>query len=657
MLIVDQTARERGFAVRRFMCRALVARAQATRLAAVLVSLALCAGFAGLSATAAAAAVIPHNVTAVATTDSNDDGTVQVNWAAPSLTDMAGIVDADVSVDGQHAFLAADYAAGVAMYPVAPGTYTVSVVFDLVGGGTSAAGTATVTVDPAIAPNAVTDVVGSSNGTDVTVSWTPAQDVDGNAIGAPVHHYTVSLDGGVVHVDVPAGETEAQFTGVVPGTYALSVIAVNAAGSSIAATGSLHVTGATVASEPLNVAAQDTADGTVGVTWDPPASNGGNEIQYYEVQLTFPDGAVDADGNPVWSFDSGLGVAGSARDWTFYNVPFDQGDYVVTVTAHNASGDGPAGSTDSQPMVHSTAPGAPQHVSATSPEPNNALVSWDAPSADGGQPINEYDISLAGNTRFTGGDGRNVTISGIAAGTYTAQVTAFNSNGFSQTSTAQVTVADYATPPVVKPKAPSAKRQGCPGSARGGGRQVDRTRVEQRREGDRLRRDHRGPGEAHHRDEGELRGPDEGHVRRQGGRDQLRRKVVGGHDEDRHEQGLGRYGQADAESRPARQRRQGAPDEAQDGHQGAHRAVRQDHHHLRQALAEGAPPTSNGRRQRGDAQGTEDLRAVGDSAPRQPFRAESNTDGGSSASGISSPSRRRTRLSMSATIRRTVASS
>ena len=442
--------------MRRFKCSALVARAQATRLAAVLVSLALCAGYGGLSATdAGAAAETPQHVTAVATTDSNDDGTVQVTWDAP--TTMTGIVDADVSVDGQHAYLAADYPGGVAMYPVAPGTYTVSVVFDYVGGGKSAAGTAAVTVVHVGAPDAVTDVVGSSNGTDVTVSWTPAQDADNQPTGAPADHFTVALDGST-HVDVPAGETKAQFTGIMPGTYALSVSAVNAAGSSTAATGSLHVTGATVASEPLNVSAQDTANGTIGVTWDPPSSNGGNEIQSYEVELSFPDGDVDADGDPVWFFDSGLGVDGSARHWAFYNVPFDQGDYVVTVTAHNASGDGPAGSTDSQPMLHSTAPGAPQHVSATSPEPNKALVSWDAPSTDGGQPVNEYDISLAGNTRFTSGDGRNVTISGIAAGTYTAQVTAFNSNGFSQTSTAQVTIADYATPPVVKPKAPSAPR-------------------------------------------------------------------------------------------------------------------------------------------------------------------------------------------------------
>lgn len=42
---------------------------------------------------------------------------------------------------------------------------------------------------------------------------------------------------------------------------------------------------------------------------------------------------------------------------------------------------------------------------------------------------------------------------------------------------------------------------------------------------------------------------------------------------------------------------------------------------------------------------------------RQPVRAESNTDGGSSMAGSSSPRRRRTRPSMSATMRRTVASS
>jgi hypothetical protein len=421
------------------MFKSNVSRRRVARTLSTVVALALTVTVGGLSANGAAAttAETPQNVTAVATTQADNSGSVLVSWDA--LVDPASVSAIDISVTGQGVqSVPAGTTGGAAFSGVAPGDYTAAVAFEYTDSSTPTSEYVTfdVTVLPVAAPDAVTDVHGSSDGTDVTVSWTPAQDVDSNPTGAPYDHYTVTL-GAEAPSDVPAGDSGKLFTGVAPGTYDLEVGAVNALHTTVA-TGSFTVTGATVAEAPRNLIARDLADGTVGVSWDAPF-DGGNVITDYEIVLSFPNGDLDADDNfPVFTAADPPG--GDKRDAAFVGMPFDQGEYVVTVKAINASGVGPAASTGLQSMVHSTVPDAPQDVAASSPGMSTVAVTWTPPLSDGGQPVDEYDVTLGEETRSTDGAGRAVTFGGVDAGTYTAVVTAHNSNGSSESSSALVTV-------------------------------------------------------------------------------------------------------------------------------------------------------------------------------------------------------------------------
>jgi hypothetical protein len=422
------------------MFTSTVSRRGIARTLSTLVAVALTVTVGVLSANGAAATAggeTPQNVTAVVYSQADNTALVVVNWDA--LVDEDSVSAIDISLTGQGSqSVPSGTTGGAGFSGVAPGDYTAAVAFEYTDSSPTSADVAIpVTVAPVAAPDAVSDVHGRANGTDVTVSWTPAQDVDGNPTGAPYDHYTVTL-GAEDPSDVPAGYSDKTFTGIAPGTYDLEVDAVNALHTTVA-TGSITVTGATVADAPDNLIARDLADGTVGVFWDAPASDGGNEITDYQIVLSFPNGDLDEwDNYPV--FTAADPPSGAKRDAAFVGMPFDQGDYIVTVKAINASGEGPAASTGLQPMVHSTVPDAPHDVAATSPDLNSVAVTWTPPASDGGQPVDEYDVTLGEETRSTDGDGRDVTFDGVEAGTYTAAVTAHNSNGSSESSSALVTV-------------------------------------------------------------------------------------------------------------------------------------------------------------------------------------------------------------------------
>jgi hypothetical protein len=136
--------------------------------------------------------------------------------------------------------------------------------------------------------------------------------------------------------------------------------------------------------------------------------------------------------------------------------------YTFVVAASNSAGNGPASAASNAvtPTGSVVAPSAPTGVSA-SPATSEALVSWTAPSNNGGSAISSYTITpYIGSTAQTpvqvnGGSATSATVTGLTNGTaYTFTVAAANSAGagiasaVSPAVTPAATILDFAGSPV-----------------------------------------------------------------------------------------------------------------------------------------------------------------------------------------------------------------
>jgi hypothetical protein len=180
-------------------------------------------------------------------------------------------------------------------------------------------------------------------------------------------------------------------------------------------------------------------DASALVVWAAPSSDGGSAITGYEVTSS-PGGQTCAT-----TGDLSCTVAGLVN-----GTP-----YTFSVTAANAAGAGPA-SDASAPVTPRTIPGAPTAVTAT-PGDASALVSWAAPSSDGGAAVTGYTAtsSPGGLTCGTAG-ALSCTVAGLTNGTaYTFTVTATNAAGVGPASASSAPVTP-APAPVTPAKPPTA---------------------------------------------------------------------------------------------------------------------------------------------------------------------------------------------------------
>ncbi|GGK06999.1 hypothetical protein GCM10010123_40970 [Pilimelia anulata] len=285
-------------------------------------------------------------------------------------------------------------------------------------------------------PDAPTGLQGTPGNGSAALSFTAPV----NTGSGPITGYQVSTDNGSTWQTLNTSGT-APVTGTVSGlsngtSYTIRVRAVNSAGAGPASVADVVALPVLAPGAPTGL--QVTAGNrTAGVSFTPPADNGGAAITSYE---------VSTDDGSTWGplTTSGTNpVTGTVSNLT-NNV-----QYTVRVRAVNSAGAGTqSGNATVTPLPG--APGAPGTVTATRGNAS-ASLSFAPPADDGGSAITSYEVSTDDGTTWgplstTGTNPLTGTVSGLNNGTtYTVRVRAANSAG-PGTASASTTVTPATTP-------------------------------------------------------------------------------------------------------------------------------------------------------------------------------------------------------------------
>lgn len=331
-----------------------------------------------------------------------------------------------VAQGGETSCTVPDVTLGVAV------TFKVDAI-NAVGPGPLSGASKPVTIRDAPAAPLGLHVVASSG--ELAVSWLASP----NNGGSPITLYRATATGGGSSSSctesvqkATSGATTSDsctITKLTNGTsYRVTLVAVNAVGTSAQATLDASFTPAGAPSAPTvtSVVAQDNV---VVVTWTAPKSTGGSPITGYEAS------------------DEGGQCTTSAKVLTCELPAAMPGDtYDVSVVAINAVGV----SASSAAVAHyGTIPGAPLSVTATT---NNqtTTVSWSAPASDGGSPITGYTVTDWGNENCSvSASTHSCAFTGLTDGLlYEFTVWALNANGAGQ-------AVNVVVVPSVAPQAPT----------------------------------------------------------------------------------------------------------------------------------------------------------------------------------------------------------
>jgi hypothetical protein len=280
-------------------------------------------------------------------------------------------------------------------------------------------------VTPAIPPGAPTNVTATLQSGGVALAFTPPS----NNGGAFINSYTATASPG--GMTATAGGSPIFFAGLTNGvTYTFTVAANNSAGTGPSSTPSNPVTpqAYTVPGFPQSPSARP-GDQQATVSFQPPASDGGNPITSYTV--TSNPGGITATG-PA----SPITVTGLTNGTS----------YTFTVVATNAAGSSiPSFASNAVTPMPATVTGPPPAPVASAAN-QGAIVNVSPPDLGSVSPITSYTVtSNPGGVTATGQAGP-ISITGLTNGTsYTFTVVATNAVGNSAASPASNAVTPGAT--------------------------------------------------------------------------------------------------------------------------------------------------------------------------------------------------------------------
>ncbi|MCL2525813.1 MAG: fibronectin type III domain-containing protein, partial [Coriobacteriia bacterium] len=377
----------------------------------------------------------PQNLTAT----TNQGPTITLTWDAPASDGGSPITDYAIyqSTDsGQTWTLNGNTGSGTSTSydPTnldSGSTYMFAVnAINAQGNGTAAYTDTIVNPIPATAPQNLKATAGNSQ---ISLNWTaPASDG-----GSAISDYQYSVDGGNNWISMDTTATTFVLTGLTNGLYQnVMVRAYTLAGGGAPSA----VAGAVPATAPSAAVGLEAAPGntTVTINWDPPASTGGNIINWVQ---------VSDDGGQTWTSVASVYY----NSYTFTGLTNGQ-TYLFTVRMGNSMGFGPQAMAVA--ATPATVPDAPADLTAVGGD-SSAALSWSAPADDGGAVITQYTVMQSSDeaswtaVATLAGSVLNTTITGLSNGsTYYYQVIATNSAGNSDPSdTASVTPMTVPTAP------------------------------------------------------------------------------------------------------------------------------------------------------------------------------------------------------------------
>ena len=313
-------------------------------------------------------------------------------------------------------------------------------------------GTTTFSIILMSTPDIPTAVTGTTASSTVNLVWM-APAFDG---GAVITDYLIqySSDAGATwttYADGTSASSSATVTGLINGTgYIFRVAAVNSEGTGgYSAPSSTLTPGAiiTVPTAPSGLTGV-AANAQVSLTWIAPVSNGGAAITDYLIQYS-PDSGV------TWStFVDGASTSTSANVTGLTNGV----GYLFRVAAVNSAGTGGFSSPTSTltPQSPFAPPGAPTGVAGYRGN-GQVILSWTAPTSNGGPAITDYAIEYrpaTGSTWIPFTDGVSASTSSVVTGLtngtgYVFRVAAVNIGGIGaySTPTTPITPSAIATVP------------------------------------------------------------------------------------------------------------------------------------------------------------------------------------------------------------------
>ena len=231
---------------------------------------------------------------------------------------------------------------------------------------------------------------GTTVGGSLAVSWT----VPGNTGTSPITSYDVryirsdaadKADSNWTEVTSAwtSGTLSYDLTGLTPAVrYDVQVRAVNSSGGG---PWSETVVGSVAAAPgvPTNIVVTDSDEGLV-VAWEPPASDGGADIQRYDIRRIRSDASDKADDN--WIVSTGAWRSGDVHTRASVTNLTNGVQYDVQVRAANSAGDGPWSAT-------STGTPAPVNVDSVFPATESGVrsIGEHQASPNIGEPVGAVD--------------------------------------------------------------------------------------------------------------------------------------------------------------------------------------------------------------------------------------------------------------------------